>query len=199
MVAIDQEVLLPLARRYIWWKSPGEAVQQPRRMIAQVMKLGDRHDVRAMQAQLGDAVVRESSRTPRLASSTRVVGVLALPLRDGRREHTAAAAGPTFRMTGGFETRRDVVPPAQRLLWPQLAPAARLGFVLYGGTAIALRLGQRASVDLKRRGASRRAKIPRATHSPPTRARSRTAGPDCVGRARPARSPWRTESALRVV
>lgn len=43
--------------------------------------------------------------------------------------------------------RLDVLPPAQRQLWPQLAPAAELGFVLYGGTAIALRLGHRQSVD----------------------------------------------------
>jgi hypothetical protein len=43
--------------------------------------------------------------------------------------------------------RLDVLPNAQRLLWPNLKPAARLGFALYGGTAIALRLGHRASVD----------------------------------------------------
>jgi hypothetical protein len=32
-------------------------------------------------------------------------------------------------------------------LWPELRPAGKLGFVLYGGTAIALRLGHRTSVD----------------------------------------------------
>lgn len=41
----------------------------------------------------------------------------------------------------------DVLPSAQRLLWPHLQPAAALGFVLYGGTAVALRLGHRASID----------------------------------------------------
>ncbi len=46
-----------------------------------------------------------------------------------------------------FRPRMDILPVAQRQLWPQLAPACRLGFVLYGGTAIALRLGHRASVD----------------------------------------------------
>lgn len=50
-------------------------------------------------------------------------------------------------MTTGFAPRRDILPPAQRLLWPRLRPATGLGFVLYGGTAIALRLGHRASVD----------------------------------------------------
>jgi hypothetical protein len=41
----------------------------------------------------------------------------------------------------------DILPSAQRLVWPELRAAAALGFVLYGGTAIALRLGHRFSVD----------------------------------------------------
>jgi hypothetical protein len=41
----------------------------------------------------------------------------------------------------------DIIPPAQRRLWPQLRPAGPLGFVLYGGTAVALRLGHRRSID----------------------------------------------------
>lgn len=40
-----------------------------------------------------------------------------------------------------------ILPPAQRQLWPALRPAPQLGFVLYGGTAIALRLGHRPSLD----------------------------------------------------
>lgn len=40
-----------------------------------------------------------------------------------------------------------VLPAAQRRIWPNLAPTTRLGFVLYGGTAIALRLGHRTSID----------------------------------------------------
>jgi hypothetical protein len=43
--------------------------------------------------------------------------------------------------------RLEVLPQAQRLLWPALQPAADLGFALYGGTAIALRLGHRTSID----------------------------------------------------
>ena len=39
------------------------------------------------------------------------------------------------------------LPPAQRRLWPRLRPAAALGFVLYGGTAVSLHLGHRRSVD----------------------------------------------------
>lgn len=46
-----------------------------------------------------------------------------------------------------FEPRIDILPPAQREIWALLRPAATLGFVLYGGTAIALHLGHRASLD----------------------------------------------------
>lgn len=43
--------------------------------------------------------------------------------------------------------RLDILPSAQRLLWSDLGIIGTLGYVLYGGTAIALRLGHRASVD----------------------------------------------------
>jgi hypothetical protein len=45
-----------------------------------------------------------------------------------------------------FAPRLDVLPAAQRALWPELA-CLPSGFVLYGGTALALRLGHRTSVD----------------------------------------------------
>lgn len=40
----------------------------------------------------------------------------------------------------------DILPKAQRLLWPELAGIPE-EFTLYGGTAIALRLGHRESID----------------------------------------------------
>jgi len=40
-----------------------------------------------------------------------------------------------------------ILPPEQLEIWPQLAACYRMGLVLYGGTAVALRLGHRASVD----------------------------------------------------
>ncbi|MGA7181165.1 MAG: nucleotidyl transferase AbiEii/AbiGii toxin family protein [Thiobacillaceae bacterium] len=46
-----------------------------------------------------------------------------------------------------FKPHLDVLSAAQKRLWKELAPAQKLGFVLYGGTAIALRLGHRHSVD----------------------------------------------------
>jgi hypothetical protein len=42
--------------------------------------------------------------------------------------------------------RLDILPAAQRALWPELH-ATPPDFTLYGGTAIALRLGHRASAD----------------------------------------------------
>lgn len=41
----------------------------------------------------------------------------------------------------------EILPPSQQHLWQKLQPTYRLGYVLYGGTAIALRLGHRTSVD----------------------------------------------------
>lgn len=46
-----------------------------------------------------------------------------------------------------FEPRLDVLPAAQKEIWASLAPAPQLNFVLYGGTAIALHLGHRESLD----------------------------------------------------
>ncbi|BFU91839.1 MAG: hypothetical protein NTAFB01_30260 [Nitrospira sp.] len=50
-------------------------------------------------------------------------------------------------MIRAFTPRLDILPTAQRQVWPALSHASRLGFVLYGGTAIALRLGHRPSID----------------------------------------------------
>jgi len=45
-----------------------------------------------------------------------------------------------------FTPRLDVLPEAQRALWPSLGDLPD-SLVLYGGTALALRLGHRSSVD----------------------------------------------------
>lgn len=50
-------------------------------------------------------------------------------------------------MTEPLAPRLDALSEAQRRLWPTLQPLMELGFVLYGGTAISLRLGHRQSVD----------------------------------------------------
>jgi len=50
-------------------------------------------------------------------------------------------------MPRGLDARIDILPPAQQEIWPLLAAAPRLSLVLYGGTAVALHLGHRTSVD----------------------------------------------------
>ena len=49
-------------------------------------------------------------------------------------------------MTSDFAPRLDILPAPQRRLWDELA-AVPPEFVLYGGTAVALHLGHRQSVD----------------------------------------------------
>jgi Nucleotidyl transferase AbiEii toxin, Type IV TA system len=50
-------------------------------------------------------------------------------------------------MPDSFDPRIDTLPTAQKEIWPQLVPAPGLSFVLYGGTAVALQLGHRVSID----------------------------------------------------
>ncbi len=59
MTQISREALKPLACKYVWWKSPDEAVAMPERVIAQVMNIGDYSDVQSLAAQVGDEVLRE--------------------------------------------------------------------------------------------------------------------------------------------
>ena len=50
-------------------------------------------------------------------------------------------------MSDAFQARLEILPEAQRRLWPELRPTVPLGLILYGGTAIALRLRHRSLVD----------------------------------------------------
>lgn len=56
---IDRDALKQLACRYIWWKTPDEALDMPERVIAQVMAIGDYADVQQLVHQVGDDVLRE--------------------------------------------------------------------------------------------------------------------------------------------
>jgi hypothetical protein len=51
--------LKALARKYIWWKTPDEAITQPQRIIAQVMNMGDYADVQQLAALVDDDTLRE--------------------------------------------------------------------------------------------------------------------------------------------
>ncbi len=46
-----------------------------------------------------------------------------------------------------FEPKYEILPESQKRLLPELVDVKNLGFALYGGTAISLRLGHRESVD----------------------------------------------------
>lgn len=59
MIKISRELLKPFASKYIWWKTPEEAVTMPERVIAQVMNIGDYSDVQMLVSQVGDDVLRE--------------------------------------------------------------------------------------------------------------------------------------------
>ncbi len=60
---MDQELLKRLAAKYIWWKTPEDAVAYPHRIMAQVMNMGDFDDVCELTDALGDDVLREVVRS----------------------------------------------------------------------------------------------------------------------------------------
>lgn len=59
MIQVSPEALKPFASKYIWWKTPDEAVAIPERVIAQVMDIGDYSDVQSLFALVGDEALRE--------------------------------------------------------------------------------------------------------------------------------------------
>lgn len=59
MVPVDGEFLKPYARKYVWWKTPDDAIATPQRVIAQVMTIGNFEDVQALVAGVGEEVLRE--------------------------------------------------------------------------------------------------------------------------------------------
>jgi hypothetical protein len=55
-----EQALKLLASKYIWWKTPAEAVQMPERVIAQVMNIGDFFDMQLLAAEIGDDMLRDT-------------------------------------------------------------------------------------------------------------------------------------------
>lgn len=55
----DHVKLRELAAKYVWWKTPDEALTTPNRIIAQVMNIGDYADMFALAEQVGDDVLRD--------------------------------------------------------------------------------------------------------------------------------------------
>ena len=59
MSQTSQRTLTSLARKYVWWKTPEDAMAAPERVIAQVMNIGDYEDVQTLASQLGDEMLRQ--------------------------------------------------------------------------------------------------------------------------------------------
>ncbi len=55
---LSQMVLTPLANKYIWWKTPDEALTMPQRIVAQVMNIGDYTDVQWLVARVDVTMLR---------------------------------------------------------------------------------------------------------------------------------------------
>ena len=59
MSQTDIALLKRLASKYVWWKTPEEALAMPERVMAKVMNIGDYADVQDLVSQVGDEVLRD--------------------------------------------------------------------------------------------------------------------------------------------
>ena len=59
----SEPVFRAMAARYIWWKTPEEALRYPQQIAAQVMNLGDWADVQILARAVGDDYLRAVIRT----------------------------------------------------------------------------------------------------------------------------------------
>jgi len=59
MARLDKALLKRLAAKYIWWKSPEDAVELPERVVAQVMNLGDYNDMQILAETVGEDYLRQ--------------------------------------------------------------------------------------------------------------------------------------------
>ena len=61
VLSMDQQTrdfLAGLACRYVWWKTPEEALARSERVILQVMDIGDHDDEQSLRKRLGDEKLR---------------------------------------------------------------------------------------------------------------------------------------------
>jgi len=52
--------LIPLARKYVWWKAPEEALKFPQRVIAQIMDIGDHDDIERLVHIVGEKALKNA-------------------------------------------------------------------------------------------------------------------------------------------
>jgi hypothetical protein len=55
---VSADVLLELARRYVWWQSPEKTLARLDHFLCQLMQLGTAEDVRTARSLLGDDAFR---------------------------------------------------------------------------------------------------------------------------------------------
>ena len=60
---MNEALLKRLAWKYIWWKTPDEAILYPHRVMAQVMNIGDFQDVLELADAVGEEVPRDVVKT----------------------------------------------------------------------------------------------------------------------------------------
>ena len=58
MAGLDRVIARNLARKYLWWMNPDEAVGDEERLVAQVMNMGTFEDIRLIEKDLGDEYLR---------------------------------------------------------------------------------------------------------------------------------------------
>ncbi|THJ22393.1 MAG: hypothetical protein CAF44_005440 [Nitrospira sp. CG24D] len=58
MTPPDPAFFTTLARKYIWWMKPDEAITMPERVVAHVMNIGDYNDVETLASLMGDDYLR---------------------------------------------------------------------------------------------------------------------------------------------
>jgi len=59
MSSLDVKLLKRMAGKYVWWKTPDEAIRFPRLVVAQVMNIGDYDDVQVLAKSVGEDYLRE--------------------------------------------------------------------------------------------------------------------------------------------
>lgn len=118
----DEGVVRELASRYVWWESPERALLSRSRFVCQLLQLGTAADVRSGRRILGDEALREAlPAAPPGRARCPILGLLApRPLRKPRAAAPESAPAPLT-----LTPRLDVLPPAQRALWPELLAVPR--------------------------------------------------------------------------
>ena len=59
---MSDDALLALAGRYVWWKSPDDALRDRTHLLCQIMQLGTDNDVRIARDKFGDQAFRDALR-----------------------------------------------------------------------------------------------------------------------------------------